>query len=329
MVVCVVICADAGRARAQTSGDHDVAVAEFKEARRYIESGDCARALGHLERSIAREPSVGGRMSIAECLDASDPTKAWRSLADAALLAYTNHDDRLSQAEARMIALERRVGTFHLGLSPADLSRPGLDVRVDSRPIDRFHLRRGIVAVESGEHLVEASAADRGTFTAKVRAPVPGASMLVPIELPERAPLSSVAPVVPVVVGPARPDPSDEARVTRRTIGFTLGAVGIVGLGVGAAFGIVALGRAADLDAACGGDRARCTRPPSSVSTLRDSGTTAATASTISFIAGGVALATGAALVFLSPSASASAPAKAAAVKVDIGPSGVGVGGSF
>lgn len=319
--------------RAQTSGDHEVAVAEFREARKAIDAGDCATAMTHLERSVAREPSVGARMSMAECQEKTDAVKAWRSLADASILAYTNHDERLSQSEARMGQLERRVGTFHLGLSPADLVRPGLDVRIDGRAVDRFLLRRGIVAVEPGEHVVEASAPDRGTFTSKVSAPVPGASVLVPIELPDRPPVSSVPPSVPVrLIGVAPSDsataPQDDAKITRRTVGYSLGAVGIAGVVVGAVFGIVALGRASDLDEACGGDRSKCQVPPSTVASIRDAGTTAATASTISLIVGGAALATGVALV-LWPSSRSSEQKGSSSASLEMTPGGIRIGGTF
>lgn len=303
-------------AAAQTSGDHDVAVAEFREARRLIDANDCASALLHLERSLAREPSVGARMSMAECQEKTDAVKAWRSLAEASLFAYTNHDDRLPQVEARMGQLERRAGTFHLGLAPADLVRAGLDVRIDGRPVDRFLLRRGIVAVEPGEHTVEASAPDRGTFTWKGSAPVPGASVLVPIEIPAKPPAPPPPTIGPSTREPSPPKPihvanaiespprvrRDDAWTTRRAVGFTIGAVGIVGIAVGTAFGIVAFGRASDLDDACGGDRSRCQVPASSVASIRESASTAAAASTVSLVVGGAALATGAVLVLWGPS---------------------------
>lgn len=334
VVIAFAVTGGARSAVAQTSGDHDVAVAEFREARKLIDAGDCPTAMGHLERSLAREPSVGARMSMAECQEKTDLVKAWRSLAEASLLAYTNHDDRLTQAEARMGQIERRVGTFHLGVSPSDLVRPGLDVRIDGRSIDRFLLRRGIVAIEPGDHVVEASAPDRGTFTAKASAPVPGAAVLVPIELPDRPPVSSIPPSVPIkLIGVTPPEdakPRDEGRITRRTVGYSIGAVGIVGVAVGAVFGIVALGRASDLDEACGGDRSKCQVPPSTVASIRDAGTTAATASTISLVVGGVALGTGIALV-LWPSSKAMEQkgTASASASVHVTPSGVGIGGSF
>lgn len=315
-------------ARAQTPDDHEVALSEFREARALIEAGDCPSALHHLRESVAREPSVGARFSMADCLAAAEPLEAWRALSIAALLAYTNHDDRLAQAEARIVQLEQQVPKLHLRLAPADLARAGLEVRVDGAPIDRFQLRRGIVAVEPGKHLVEASAPGRGTFSAGAAARAPGEAVEVSIELPERPPPATV-PIFPVVLAPVNDArPREDGRATRRTVGYTLGAVGIVGLGVGAAFGIVALGRANELDDACGGDRSRCSMAPSAVASIRDAGTSAAAVSTIAFIGGGVALATGVALVLFGPPPRAGQP-KPTSAAVRVTASGVSVGGLF
>ncbi|MBS2020725.1 MAG: hypothetical protein JST00_48175 [Deltaproteobacteria bacterium] len=326
------------RVVAQTSSDHEVAVAEFREARRLIDANDCAAALVRLERSLAREPSIGARMSMAECQEKGEPVKAWRSLSEASVLAYTNHDDRLAQIETRMVQIERLVGTFHLGLAPADLVRAGLDVRIDGQPVDRFLLRRGIVAVEAGEHVVEATAPDRAPFSVKAPAPVPGSSVLVPIVLAERASAKAPPPAThpaPPQAAPSQAAPSqaapprahDDAKVTRRAVGLSLGAVGVVGLAVGSVFGLVALGRGRDLDDACGGDRERCSVLPGSVESIRDAGLSAATASTVSFVVGGAALAGGIAILVWPSKGDGARAGSSAALRMT--PTGIGLGGAF
>lgn len=283
-------------ALAQTAADHELALAEFKEGRRLMVAGDCAGAVPRLERSLSYEPSVGARLAIVECIAGAEPLRAWRLLADAALLAYTNHDDRLPETEARSIELEKVLPTLHLGVAPSDLARPGLEVRLDGVPLDRFHLRRGVVAVAPGEHVVEATAPDRGRFSAKVAAPVPGAFVQVPVEIP------APPPAAPAPREAEAPRAGDAARggpaSARRSVGLSLGAFGIAGLGLGTVFGILAIERGSELDEACGGDRARCSRLPSEVASIKESGTTMATVSTVSFIAGGAALAGGAVLYF-------------------------------
>ena len=97
---------------------------------------------------------------------------------------------------------------------------------------------------------------------------------------------------------------TDGSSSSWRTVGWVLGGAGVVGLGVGTVFGIVTLGDKSS---------AHCDS-----NNLCDPGTTggiksAALLSDIGWIAGGVLLASGAALVLLSPSGS---PEATASVKV-------------
>jgi hypothetical protein len=78
-----------------------------------------------------------------------------------------------------------------------------------------------------------------------------------------------------------------------RTLGWIAGGAGVVGLGLGAVFGLVAIGDKNGVK--CNADDV-C--PPGSLGGAR----TAATVSTVGFVAGGVLLAGGAALVLLGPS---------------------------
>ena len=94
-----------------------------------------------------------------------------------------------------------------------------------------------------------------------------------------------------------------------RTIGFVAGGVGIAGLGLGAAFGVKAMG--SKNDAQCDASNA-CKSGP--LSDARSS----ATISTIGFVAGGVLLAGGAALVLFAPHGSA-APASGVRVAPAVG----------
>jgi hypothetical protein len=102
---------------------------------------------------------------------------------------------------------------------------------------------------------------------------------------------------------PAAPPP-DSTRAsssgsTWRTLGLITGGVGIVGIGVGSAFGLVAKSKNDSTSGHCNGGV--CDAP--TISTLNDA-RTAATVSTVAFISGGALLAAGAVMYLLSPSAS-------------------------
>jgi hypothetical protein len=81
-------------------------------------------------------------------------------------------------------------------------------------------------------------------------------------------------------------------------VGLALVATGAGAVVVGAVFGVLALDKASDLDAACGGSRKSCSGRPELVAPLRENGSTLASVSTVSFIAGGTMLAGGLALYF-------------------------------
>ena len=68
--------------------DHDRAVALFADARKLIEAGDCSGAVPKLQESIAREPSIGARFSLADCTRHGDPYGAFWHLREAALLLH-------------------------------------------------------------------------------------------------------------------------------------------------------------------------------------------------------------------------------------------------
>ena len=307
----------AGSARAQDSL-HDKAVAAFQEGRRYIEAGNCDGAITKLRESLSFEPSVGARLSIAECYEKTEPLAAWRMLKDAANLAYLNHDERLPLAEERAAALEKRLPTLHVVIPRDALEQPGFELRVDGELIDRFHYRSGIIATTAGKHLVEASAPLRH-FSERVVVEL-GASTQVAVRL-EHDTCPTTPPAVtsaPAAVERARED----AGSTRRTLGLAVAGVGVAGLASGVVFGIVTLGTKSHIEELCGGNAGSCNAPAGSVEPERESATTTATISTTSFIAGGLALIGGGLLYFTAPSRTATA-------QVRLSPRAATTGGSL
>jgi hypothetical protein len=112
------------------------------------------------------------------------------------------------------------------------------------------------------------------------------------------------APPRPVSAPPAAPAPATQRAAgpqddgaSLRAVGYVAGGLGIVGLGLGAIFGVTALG--AKSDAHCDAND-EC--DPAKLADARSS----ATLATVGFVAGGALLAGGAALVLFAPSRSSS-----------------------
>jgi hypothetical protein len=169
-------------------------------------------------------------------------------------------------------------------------------VTVDGRRlVDRLDGRA--VAVDSGEHTF--------TFTIAGQSPASRTLLLHEGEKGRRehvvlpAPAQASRPQVAAEPSPEGPHPSPW-----RAIGLATAGVGVVGLGVGAALGIVAMNKKGD----AGCDSNSVCPTSSSADTLSDA-KSAANASTAFFIVGGVLAASGVSLWLLAPGSAVQAAA--------------------
>jgi hypothetical protein len=307
VVVCMVCSGVAAGRAAADEGDHDKAVEAFRAARADIEAGDCAAAIPKLEESLAHEPSVGAHLSIADCYEQVDLVAAWRKLQDAADLAEAKSDPRVGIARERAAALEPRLSMVHFAYAPEGTDLSGLQVRIDGS-LEPLLRRRGSLPTTPGAHDVEVSLPHKKTWRGRVVARS-GTIVEVSVALEDEAVVTNAAAAVSTASSPDQPGPpADEAPPRGRaqqTAAFWTGGAGLVGMGAGAVFGIVALSDNAKLRDACGGNVHRCDAPngSSNVTQLQSDARVAATVSTVGFVLGGVALATGIVLYATAPSA--------------------------
>jgi hypothetical protein len=299
-----------GHAFAQES-DHEKAVATFEDARKMIDAGNCDAGVARLKESLAFEPSVGARFSLADCYEKTDLLAAWRQLKDAEMLAYMNHDERMTSARDRALGLEKRLPTIHVTVPRPLLEQAGLEVRLDGALVDRFNYKDGVLATTPGTHVVSVTAPKK-TFSQEVVAQA-GAPQEVAVRLVDEAP--AVLPP-PRTIAPPAPVSEDDPGAGRRTLGWLTVGLGAVGLAVGATFGLVALDRRASLQIACGGDAGACSASKSQVDDIQSAARTASTVSTVSFIVGGVAVAGGVALVLTAPKRASSQAARRDGLRV-------------
>ena len=281
------------RARAD-SPDHDKAVALFDEARALIDGGDCDAAMPKLESSLRYEPSVGARLSMADCLESHAPLDAWTQLREAQRLAFLKHDDRAKIAQDRASALEPRLPLVRVVLPKGAVDEPGLEVRVDGVLVDSFFYAEGTIALKAGPHTIEVTTPNR-RWSREIVAQT-GATTAVDVHL-ERSCPAPVAPAPRPVEAPRDPG------AAQRTIGLLLGGVGLASLGVGGVFGGAALAKKGDIDAACGGNEAACAAPSGSLDSQRSEQQSYARLSTLAFVVGGVAVASGVVLFLTAPHA--------------------------
>ena len=316
--------------RAQSKDDLARADALFNAGKALTDAGQFTDACAKFAESKRLAPGLGVTLYLADCYEHIGRTaSAWNEFRSAEGLARARNDKRADVARARAQGLELKLLRLTIAVSPT-VPLAGLQVLRDGVPVSQEEWGLPL-PVDPGEHVVFVSApghksknfdvrmgADRQTTTIQIdhlddegapatepaSASTAAAPTATPTQVPAAAPGASVAA--------AAPPPTDQTATThpdstRRWIGLGVGGLGVVGIGVGSAFGFVAMSKR---------DQSNNGSPPPCDSTnhctsdglsLRQDAKNAANASTIAFIAGGVALAAGAVLYLTAPRAGSSA----------------------
>lgn len=196
-----------------------------------------------------------------------------------------------------MQALEPRL--FRL-IVTAEEPAPGFAVTLDGKALDGAVLGSPL-PLDPGEHLIVASAPERSEWSVSVAASKEGETLRIAIPKLDELRAASTAVPAPPPTPPAEEPKISDAAPTRRTLGFVIGGIGVLGVGVGAFFGVRALGTKSDADALCP-DR-QCTQEGLD---KQDSARTYAHFSTAAVAVGVVGLAAGGYLLLSSPASSPS-----------------------
>jgi hypothetical protein len=344
----------AGLANAEPSAAQKAMASQFfDDAEKLMASGKTADGCAKYAESQRLDPQLGTLLHLADCYEKVGKTaSAWATFKDAVEIAAQRKDGREPKARAKVADLEARLPKLVVtltGRAPA-----GIEVRQDGEIVGRAAWGSP-VPVDPGRHRITAKAPGCEQWFTSVDVP-PGASstrVAVPELLPESAPVA--AQPVPVAPAPAAPPlapppyappptaPSPPPAIgpqpaelsasgggsTQQTIGYVVGGVGVVGLGMGAVFGLTMKSKLSDRDAVCGPNYlCTSTDQVDQITQLTNDARGAATVSGVSFAIGGAALVTGVVLLLTAPS---NEPKKTGAIDVRpwVGPSSAGaaVGG--
>jgi hypothetical protein len=295
-------------ARADSPGSDVAATALFDEGRRLMTAHNYADACPKLAESQRLAPSGGTLLNLAECYEHLGQTaSAWAAWKDAAARA-----NAAGKAQAEKMALDRaavlepKLARLTVALAP-DSDVAGLEIKRDGVTLGRAEYSVPI-PVDPGTHIVEARAPKKRALSAQIDVAPKQVDARVTVQLSDEAPVpvASSTPAVTTSPTPA-PIPADRAESsggasTQRTVAWiTLGA-GVVGVAVGSIFGLEAK---SNNDQALQPQNCRtsafCTQKGL---TLTSDAKDDATASTIAFVIGGAALATGAVLWLTAPTGS-------------------------
>jgi hypothetical protein len=302
-------------ASAQTTTAQKVtAEAYFDDALRLMKSGAFNEACAKLEASQRLDPAVGTLLYLAECYEKRGRTaSAWVTFRDAEALARaTAQPQRAEMARLHADTLQAGLSRVTVDITAETRAIPGLQVRCGSVPIDPS-LPSAALPVDPGEVVVEASAPGFTTFSRSITV-LAGNRLTVSIPALTRqpsaalpAPAAGASPLPTSDTGPtpavSSPSPTTEnpgsrsgaltpqAATEKRSLVWpiALGAVGVVGLGIGGVFGAKAIGNASDAKDLC--PNGKCTEARGE--SLMDSARHQAQISNVAFAVGAAGLAAG------------------------------------
>jgi hypothetical protein len=279
----------------------------FEAGQRLLNEGKTEAACAKFEESERLDHALGTMLNIANCYEKSGRTaSAWAMYREVANLAQTKHDaSRETYATTHAESLAPKLSKLTIVVA-SDQSVDGLVIRRDGVQIGAA-LWGLPTPVDPGEHKVDVSAPGRRTWStvAKVEADASVSTVTIPQLDPE--PVVAAAPVAERPLDPG-PPPRDERPAgwsAQRTVGVAVAGAGVVGVVIGAAFGLVAKSRNNDALTHCVGNHC-----DDQGLALTDSAKTAATGSTVAFVLGGAALAAGGVLFLTAPKSSKSASLK-------------------
>jgi cell division septation protein DedD len=304
--------------------DPAAAQALFDQARALMKAKRFDEACPKLAESQRLDPGIGTQFRLADCYEQQGKiASAWAGFLDvASLAAASNQGEREKAARQRAAKLEARLP--HLTIDVPAASRvDGLAVKRDGVVVGDAQWGSP-VPVDPGDHVLVASAPGHRDYSAQVSLHE-GASATVGVpSLAEQtvaaappkeaaAPASvSVAPPPPPSPGPpiqTVPPPVHGSGPSAFVVG--LGALGLVGVGVGTVFGVMASSKYDDSKGNCRKDDVNlCSAQGVD---QRNTAFTYGNVATTGFIVGGVALAGAATLWIFGGHDSEAPPAQTAA----------------
>ncbi|HVW29836.1 MAG TPA: tetratricopeptide repeat protein [Polyangiaceae bacterium] len=282
---------------ARASGD-DRAAAEalFNKGREAAKRGDLDAACAAFEESTRLDPAPGTMFNLGDCEEKRHhDAVAWQWFQET-LTKLSNSDKRRSVVRSRISALEARLPTLTIRLapgSPADtvVARDGSELHEASLGV--------ALPIDAGTHRVVVSASGHQSRTEDVELAQGDHKELVVAPGPETAPAPAPVPTPAIAPPPAAPvtppqptpAPASASHPDTRMLGYVIGGAGAASVITALILGGVALGEKSTVEDHCDKSTRLC--DSQSAVDAASTGSTLATASTVTFIVGAAALGVG------------------------------------
>jgi hypothetical protein len=279
----------------------------FDSARTAMAKGDFAAACEQFRASDQLDPALGTELNLADCEEKRGHVASAWELYRTAQEKLGEKDERVALARSRAQALEPRIPKLTLTLA----SGAPKDSTVREGQVDLGSGTFGVaLPVDPGAHVLVISAPGFQPRTVQISLKEGEARTL------------SVGPGAPLAAAPvnarslatqplAAQAPAPRVHPSGRTLGFTLGGVGVAGLGVGAIAGLLEIGKKHTVDADCQADKS-CT---SAGLDAAHSARTLEIVSNVGWVVGAAALSAG--VYFLLSSGASEKPSTAVSLSTD------------
>jgi hypothetical protein len=283
------------------SRDPAAADALFRQGREAMKRGDLTTACPKFAESQRLDPAGGTLLNLAECEEKSGLLASAQQHYREASEVLSSDDPRAAHSRKQAAALDKRVP--RLTITAAGDMPSGTRIRRDEVEMGPASLGAPL-PVDPGRHVIVVSAPGRRDNKIAINL-AQGDTRTIEVE-PGAVDESSSTTSDSAEGSTSHPH-HETTGLGLRTTGMIVGAVGVVGLGIGTAYALRARSKDLDSQAYCGGGAQlpddQCL-PNTPGKDLSDQSRSAATVATWSFIGGGVALATGIVMIFAAPSSS-------------------------
>ncbi len=276
---------------AQGGGSSSIAEQLFLEGKALMQDKQYERACEKLQASHDLDTTATGTLlNLALCHEQINrPATAWAELRQVEAESAGRREDRVTLArehETKLFPILSRIRIF----VPPDVQVEGLALRLDGgKPIAAASW--GIaLPIDPGKHVLEATAP--GKLPRRIELVVKDVSdrQTIGIEALDDAP-----------VDPAAQSAADREHLAalrgRRVVGYTLGGVGIVAVGVGLTFGLLAANKNKAAERPCPSDLCQTSDDRTQAESSLSSAKTFATLSNISVGVGALLVVSGVVLV--------------------------------
>jgi hypothetical protein len=294
----------------------------YDTAAKAMDAKDYVHACPLLEEVVQLAPEgVGAKLTLAECYEAVGKlASAWTSfnLVEAATMGKAGQAERKKLAHKRAEALKPKLAQLTIVVPPGTRSIAGLEIQRDGVPIGSAQWDIAVPA-DKGDHVVTATAAGKRKWEKAVTIAADGSTSSVNVDgLEDEA---STAPASSLLLPSKSAAVGEQRGSTQRILGIVTAGVGLASIGLGSAFGVIALNKKSESEVSHCTASSEC---DTAGIQLRSEGRGAATASTIFFIVGGVGLAGGITLFAMAPRG-----AQPVDTKIAVGPRGIEIRGTW